>query len=381
MQLFSIGLEVLNADGSPVLDSNGIPLPTYNNDDIGEFAKVFTGLRIGAFHSAHWNDGTPGINDGLNSADARIPMAIESDYHQQGPKYLLNGFVIPDGQTGMQDVEDAVHHLFTHPNVGPFIGKKLIQFLIKSNPSPQYIERITNVFNNNGNGMRGDMATVIKAILLDEEARNCLGNISDVDSKLKEPFIRYTNILRHLPKSSTSDETCCADIFYKKNDFPQYLLYSPSVFNFFQDHYTPNGCIAGQNIVAPEFQIHTSLSSIDYINFIDRILNISCDDDLDEPSVVLMKKWDNGEYVNYTTVNMDYYVNLAKDTEALINELDTYFAHGNLSHETRLYIRAALSLVNENYYNGCDFPDRDLKNKVVTALYLIAISPDYAIIR
>jgi len=382
MQLFSIGLEVLNADGSPILDTNGKPVPTYNNQDIAEFAKVFTGLRIGAYHPAHYfYPGIPGINSTLGQAEARIPMAMEEAYHEPGPKYLLNGFVIPAGQSGMQDVEDAINHLFMHPNAGPFIGKKLIQFLVKSNPSPQYIERITRVFNNNGNGLRGDMGAVIKAILLDEEARDCYGNTNGADGKLKEPLIRYINLLRHLPKTSTSDTHCCADIFYKMQEFPQYIFNSPSVFNFYQPHYTPNGCISDQNLVAPEFQIHNSLSSITYINFIERILRISCDDNLAEPTIVLMKEYSNGDYINYTTVDMDYYVKLAKDEEALINELDTYFAHGNLSHETRLALRTALNSIDENYYNGCDFTDRELKNKVAIGLYLIALSPDYAVIR
>jgi len=362
MQLFSIGLEVLNADGSPVLDANGTPVPTYNNQDIAEFAKVFTGLRIAAYHPAHYfYPGIPGINSTLGQTEARIPMVMEEDYHEPGPKYLLNGYVIPAGQSGMQDVEDAINHLFMHQNAGPFMGKKLIQFLVKSNPSPQYIERITQVFNNNGNGIRGDMGAVIKAILLDEEARNCYGNTNGADGKLKEPLIRY--------------------IFYKMQEFPQYIFNSPSVFNFYQPHYTPNGCISDQNLVAPEFQIHNSLSSITYINFIDRILGISCDDNLEEPTIVLMKEWSPEGYINYTTVNMDYYVNLAKDEEALINELDTYFTHGNLSHETRLALRTALNSIDENYYNGCDFTNRDLKNKVAIGLYLIALSPDYAIIR
>lgn len=227
----------------------------------------------------------------------------------------------------------------------------------------------------------GDMAAVVKAILLDEEARNCYGNTQDVDSKLKEPFVRYIHIMRHLPKLSTDVEYCCADIFYKKDEFPQYIFNSPSVFNFFQPHYAPNGGIANQNLVAPEFQIHNSLSSIDYINFINRILSITCDDNLDEPTMVLLKEYSAGEYINYTTVDMDYYINLAKDTEALINEVDRYFAQGKLSHQTRIYIREALSLIDENYYNNCDFNERELKNKVVMALYIIAISPDYAIIR
>ncbi len=395
MQLFSIGLDNLNMDGSPITDANGIAVPTYNNQDVAEFAKVFTGLRIGAFHDNHWDNGTPHIETGLYYADARIPMAIVEDFHEPGSKNLLNGYVIPAGQTGMQDIEDAVHHLFMHPNVGPFIGKKLIQFLVKSNPSPQYIERISQVFNNNGNGVRGDMGAVVKAILLDEETRNCYGNTVDIDSKLKEPFVRYTHLLRHLPKSNSNNELCCAKILYGNDEgtkFPQYLLHAKSVFNFFQAHYAPNGCIAGQNLVAPEFQIHNSLSSVNYINKIDDMLRVTCpanNNTLVEPEVVLMHKYGTLEnsssgIVNYVFLNMDDYKNLANgDIEALINELDLYFAHGNLSHETRLYMREIISSINEDYFNNCynDDDEWHLKKRVSTALFLMAVSPDYAIIR
>jgi len=385
MQLFSIGLEKLNADGSPITDSNGTPVPTYTNQDIGEFAKVFTGLRIGNYHPTHWVQGTPSINDVLSHSDPRVPMGIDEDFHQTGPKNLLDGYVVPAGQTGMQDVEETIHHLFMHPNVGPFLGKKLIQFLVKSNPSPQYVERITQVFNDNGNGVRGDMAAVIKAILLDDEVRICYGNRFDTDSKLKEPFVRYVHLVRHLPKSTSNSDYCCGDILYAGDDFPQYIFRAPSVFNFFQDHYTPNGPIADQGLVAPEFQIHSSLSSIDYINHIDRILTYSCNDYLNEPSVVLLKEYNGNTISNYTTFNMNEYIALAEDDEALINEFDKHFTHGNLSHETRIYLRAALNLIHSDYASYCNngslVRDKYLEYKILTALYLITISPDYGIIR
>jgi len=384
MQLFSIGLVNLNPDGSTITDVNGIPVPTYNNQDIGEFAKVFTGLRIGKFHPTHWEQGTPGINNTLGPSEARVPMGIDEDYHETGPKNLLNGYTIPAGQTGIQDIEDAINHLFMHPNVGPFIGKKLIQFLVKSNPSPQYIERVTQAFNNNGNGVRGDMGAVVKAILLDEEARNCYANTMDVDSKLKEPFIRYFHILRHLPKTSESGEFCCGEMLYNADDFPQNIFRAPSVFNFFQQHYTPNGSIADQGLVAPEFQIHTSLSSIDYINFVDRILSYSCRN-LPNPKVVLMFEYGTNSILNHVFFNMDNYVSLAADQEELINELDKHFTHGNLSQDTRLYIREALNVIDADFGTYCDtgnyISNKQLEYKVLTAIYLITISPDYGVIR
>jgi len=385
MQLFSIGLVNLNSDGTVITDANGNAEPTYTNQDIGEFAKVFTGLTIGMYHPTHWNQGTPGINEVLSHSDARFPMSIVEEYHETGIKNLLNGYVIPAGQSGIQDIEEAINHLFMHPNVGPFIGKKLIQFLVKSNPSPQYIDRISQVFNDNGNGVRGDLAAVVKAILLDYEVRTCYGKTYDIDSKLKEPFIRYMHLLRYLPKSSPNDDYCCAEIFYRQDDFPQYIFRAPSVFNFFQDHYVPNGSIADQGLVAPEFQIHNSLTSIDYINFIDRTLSYRCGDYLTEPEVVLMRKYDSNAIVNHAVFEMDEYVNLAHDHEALINELDKHFTHGNLTHKSRLYIRAALDFIDEDYGSYCDngsfIGGKHLEHKVLTAIYLVTISPDYGIIR
>ncbi|MCP4416282.1 MAG: DUF1800 domain-containing protein, partial [Chloroflexi bacterium] len=174
MQLFTIGLFMLNDDGSLILDGENETIPTYDNSHITEFAKIFTGLQYDFDGDPHvwW---TPDFESGwLNSYTAVRPMKMWDEEHEPGSKTLLNGYVVPDGQTGMDDLNEALDHLFNHPNVGPFIGRQLIQRLVKSNPSAAYIGRVTAVFNNNGFDVRGDMQAIIKAILLDDEARNAI---------------------------------------------------------------------------------------------------------------------------------------------------------------------------------------------------------------
>lgn len=192
MQLFTIGLFELNADGSRKLDGQGAPIPTYDNDDISEFSKVFTGLM--------WGDRELIVNQFFRGAQEResynIPMQMLNEMHEPGEKILLNGTTIPDRNPidGIADIQDAITNLFDHPNVGPFIGKLLIQRLVTSNPSPAYISRISAVFNDNGSGERGDLKSVVRAILLDDEARRCEAVEDPNFGKLREPFIRYVQL-------------------------------------------------------------------------------------------------------------------------------------------------------------------------------------------
>jgi uncharacterized protein (DUF1800 family) len=163
MQLFSIGLEQLNHDGTPQLDGSGNPIPTYDQDTIEGFAHTFTGwtypTKPGA--TARWRN--PEYYGG--------PMIPFDNHHDTGSKLLLNGVTLPAGGTTQGDLTAALQNIFNHPNVGPFISKQLIQRLVTSNPSPEYVSRVAGVFNDNGSGVRGDLKAVVTAILLDQEAR------------------------------------------------------------------------------------------------------------------------------------------------------------------------------------------------------------------
>ena len=195
MQLFSIGLFELNIDGTNKLDNNGDLIPTYNNDDIKEFAKIFTGFAPAGYwwpwenYSAWPTEWGNEFNNTPATTVTWEPMILFDNWHEPGEKHLLNGQVVPSGQTTLEDINDAIDNLFNHPNVGPFIGKLLIQRLVKSNPTPAYVSRVANKFNNNGNGIRGDMKAVVRAILTDAEALDCSWIEHEYSGKLREPLL------------------------------------------------------------------------------------------------------------------------------------------------------------------------------------------------
>ncbi|MFZ1397887.1 MAG: DUF1800 family protein, partial [Candidatus Promineifilaceae bacterium] len=247
MQLFTIGLFLLNDDGSYILDGNNEPIPTYDNSHITEFAKIFTGLQYDFDGDPHvwW---TPDFNSGwLNPYTAVRPLKMWDSEHEPGPKTLLNGYVVPGGQTGLADVNEALDHLFNHANVGPFIGRQLIQRLVTSNPSAGYVGRVTAVFNNNGSGVRGDMQAVIKAILLDDEARNPVHITDPTHGKLREPFFRFTQLVRAFHYTNPQGKFWDAG-WGVENDLRQFMFNAPSVFNFFSPGYRPPGALGANGL-------------------------------------------------------------------------------------------------------------------------------------
>ncbi len=174
MQLFSIGLHKLNLDGTPIMNAEDKPEPAYGQFEVQEFARIFTG----------WNYAGVTWSRGHGGADNTLPMEPHEEFHDTEAKQLLEGAPIPAGQTARQDLEAALDNIFNHPNVGPFIGKLLIQRLVTSNPSPAYVSRVASKFNDNGQGIRGDMFAVVKAILIDLEAE-CVNLIWTVNLKIK----------------------------------------------------------------------------------------------------------------------------------------------------------------------------------------------------
>ncbi len=367
MQLFSIGLYELNMDGSRLTDANGDFIPTYGQDDIREFAKIFTGLGVsGVVENPYPGSDNLYFGRGIWTADMTRPMMMYEEEHEAGPKSLLKGYTVPTGQTGMQDINDAIHNLATHPNTGPFISYRLIQRLVKSNPSGAYVARVAEVFNNNGNGVRGDMAAVVKAILMDGEARACSFLSDDKNSKLKEPLIKYVHFARAVNKSNPMDYYW--NVNYNFSIWVnQDLMDSPSVFNFYLPDHQPNGEIADEGLVAPEFNLHNTLTAPGYMNQVNRWI-VSWGQ--------IMSTWE-GEWMNETQVDfdIDYYKTLASDTETFINELDKVFTHGSMSDHTRELMRTSLDQMQQNpYYDYLDY-------RVRIGVYIILISPDYAVMR
>lgn len=360
MQLFSIGLYELNQDGTHKLDSLGKDIPTYNNNDIKEFAKIFTGLGPGAILENEWYDEPEfGINKWLT--DLSVPMAMYEDWHEPGEKHLLNDFIVPDGQSGMQDIDMAIDNLFNHDNIAPFISRRLIQAMVKSNPTPAYISRVAAVFNDNGAGEKGDMKALIKAILLDDEARSCDWINNDEQGKLREPMQRYFQFCRSMDKSSPYGIywNIGYDFFQNTGQAP---LGSPTVFNFFLPDYQPSGPIAEAELYAPEFQIHNSQTSISYLNQVNSWVRWG----------VLMDTWEAiGTSVTLDRSNL---IPLAKDPQVLVNHLDILLTNGQLSDESRQVIINALNQITHD--NSWAFY---LEFRVNMALYLFMISPDYTV--
>lgn len=255
MQLFSIGLYQLNSDGSVVKDSSGNPRPAYTQRDIEEYARVFTGWNYADANA--WNRPPAG-----GFTNKFLPMRPYPGYHDQGSKQLLRGVVSPAGISTEQDLDIALDSLFNHPNVGPFIGKQLIQRLVTSNPSPGYVARVSAAFNNNGSGVRGDMRAVIKAILVDAEARNGYTAIANY-GKLREPLLRWThlwrafNVQRGLQSNNGQYNHASPYIQHSGDFLGQAVLSSPSVFNFFHANYAPLGAVRNANLVAPEAEIYS----------------------------------------------------------------------------------------------------------------------------
>jgi len=363
MQLFTIGLYELNQDGSYILDGNGDRIPTYDNNDIKEFAKVFTGLGPAEVVENPWGV-VPEFGAGFYFARKDMPMIMYDDWHEPGEKKLLNGFTISSGQSGMQDIEDAIDHLFNHQNTAPFIVKHLIQQLVKSNPTPAYISRITGVFNNT-KGVRGDMKAVIKAILLDDEARSCSWINNPSQGKLIEPMIRYFNVTRQIDLDNQNGVNW--NIGYNFfNATRQAPLASPSVFNFYPPDYIPNAEFTDANLVGPEFKIHNSASSIAYVNEVDYWTY--------PQYYSVLNTWDLD--LEGTPLDFEKLKYFAKDSEVLVNQLDKLFTRGLLSNETRQIIVDALDQITANSF-GTDYEFYRLK----MALYLILITPDYTILK
>ncbi len=358
MQLFSIGLYQLNNDGTYKLNANGAPVETYTNADITGLAKVFTGL---SFAGPDTSDNRFIDKPLGRDPDREIkPMQAYSQFHSTSEKKFL-GITIP--ATAVPDtngdIKIALDTLFNHPNVGPFIGEQLIQRLVTSNPSTAYVSRVSAAFKNNGSGVRGDMKAVIKAVLLDPEARN-LSATSTQSGKLREPVVRLVNWMRAFNGKSADGRFLLGDTSDPSVSLAQSPMRAPSVFNFYRPSYSPpNSNIGTANLVAPEAQITNETSIAGYLNFMRGVVSGGV-----------------GTTANgVRDVQADYSAELAlaNDPDALLDRVSLMLVAGNLSTSTRAQIRAAIASVNIGSTN----PDSDRRNRVNLAIYLTMASPDY----
>lgn len=328
MQLFTIGLHRLNMDGTVVM-SGGVPVETYTPADVSGLARVFTGLTL---------DST----DGTTPDRYRRPLIVNSGTHETGASAFL-GANVPAGTAGMDAVKIALDTIFAHPNVAPFVSKQLIQRLVTSNPSPAYVGRVSAKFADNGSGVRGDMQAVIRAILLDDEARtDPSGNIA---GKLREPVMRFTGWARGFGATSPSGNWAVGDTSSPTNRLAQSMGRSGSVFNFFRPGYTPpNTSFASGGLVAPEFQITNEISVVGYVNYMQSVVNNGLAD----------LKSDYAELAA-----------LAADSQALIDRINLVLAAGQVSAATVAQIKAAVD------------SSTSTSNRIAMALLLTLAAPEY----
>ncbi len=371
MQLFTIGLNQLHPDGSLKLGPDGMPIPTYTQSDIVGMAHVFTGWGFG------YDPANPPSNlrsHFLWGAREEMRQMVQyPEFHDKEMKRIINGVVIPAGQTGEQDLKLALDTLFKHPNMGPFIGRQLIQRFVTSNPSPGYIYRVASAFNNNGRGVRGDLKATLTAVLLDPEARNPEYTKSASFGKLREPLLRMTHLLRALRAKPpvSGDDRFFIDLQYSMSH--QSPLKSPSVFNFFQPSYIQPGRIAEAGVYSPEFQITSETSVISQINL--------------QHSAIF---WGIGtperDANNQSTrIQLDVAPEVAilntptrtpeENQQALLDHLNVLLLNGQMSDGLRTKIMGFFAALP----SGFGYSDSRQADRVKVAIYLIQASPEYSV--
>ncbi len=369
MQLFSIGLHQLNPDGTPILDAEGNNIPTYDISNITEMAKIFTGLGVGEKADGVTNDNFFRTFD----FNGRAPMIMFEEYHSKGEKNILPGVTIPAGQAGMEDINQTLDILFNHPNVAPFLSKRLIQHLIKSNPSPAFVNRISTVFNNNGSGVRGDFKAVVKAILLDPEARDCNWIDNNDNGKLIQPLERFTTLFKAFDVSTPSGRVWFDDYNLLFEETSQTFLSSPTVFNFFSPFYAEDEYVSPKGLISPEFEILNSVTAIAYINEMENSIKIRPFRNQTAPN-------DSGRYLGINNDDeplLDFTDEIAlyenEGIDALIDRLNLILCRGQLSAGTHTIIANAImqNVDNINSY--------DSQNALEDTLYFIMMSPNYLI--
>ncbi len=343
MQLFTIGLEQLNPDGTVKRDADGVALPTYNQKDIENFARVFTGWHFANVDSFRW----PTVKDYIT------PMQSYPEYHDTDEKTLLNGVVIPAGQSPESDLAMALDNLFNHPNVGPFISKQLIQRLVTSNPSPAYVRDVAAVFDSNSAGVRGSLGSTIKAILMHNEARNGASLNPNTFGKVKEPLLRVTNIWRAFkPKEVPKG----FNYGWVHNELRQSPINSPTVFNFFRPDFRQAGTLNMQDLATPELQI---IDESGVITLTNRLV----------ANTIWSHNYMSDPSSDSIAINIDHEMQLEPDPNQLVNHLDRLLLGGTMSDGLR---ELTLELINNT---------NRASNKVVDAIFLIASSPEAAIQR
>ncbi len=338
LQLFSIGTNELNLDGTAKLDAAGRTIPTYDMEEIEGYAYVFTGWTFPAI---------PGTVPNLNRLNARNwagVMEIRENFHDVTSKELLDGVKTQAGLTAAPDLDVALKSIFEHRNVPPFVSRFLIQRLVTGDPSPEYVERVAKVFQNNGAGVRGDIQAVTKAILLDPEARGA-AKFDETYGQLNEPVLHIAQMARAL--------NVFTDGFYFQTQgasMGQNVFVAPSVFNYFP----PDHVIASNGVNAPEFGILNTTTTLSRINFANAMLmgnNIN-------PSPQLFQ-------ATGTQFDWSAYSAVAASADTLIDKIAEIVQGGPFAPKVREAIKTAVEAI----------PASDPTFRAKTAMYLVFATP------
>jgi len=355
MQLFTIGLYELNADGTLRLDANNNPIETYGQSDITNLAHVFTGYdwdylaNGGTFTNVAWHD-----YDVPNTRFATNKMWFNPANHSNLAVTFL-GTTIPANTPGPEALRIALDRLFNHANTGPFFARQMIQRLVTSNPSPAYVGRVAAVFANNGSGARGDLKAVWTAILTDAEARTLPSASDTLSGKLREPVVRFVQWARTVGINSTTGDYQIYDLSGSDTSLGQSALRSPSVFNFFRPGYVPpNTAIAVANKQAPEFQLLNETTTAGYINFMQAMTR-------------------NG----YLDVKPTYaqLLLIAHDVPAVVAWLNLRLTANQLSADTVALLQATLTAFNVTATST----DNAKLDMLASACFLILCSTEYLV--
>jgi uncharacterized protein (DUF1800 family) len=334
MQLFTLGLTQLNPDGTPVVDQNGNPVPNYDQTVVTNMAKVLTG----------WTYPTaPGATPKTNNPEYFFgQMFAVNAQHDTSAKTIFGNVTIPAGQTAEQDLDSLLDALMAQPTMAPFVSQQLIQHLVTSNPSTQYISRVSSVFENDGSGTKGNLQAVITAILTDPEARagdDPTAAAHPTFGHMREPILFMPNLLRGLNATLSANST----IYYDTSELGENLFEASSVFSYFSPQYRIPGGLLG-----PEFQIYTTQTAADRADIVNSILYGTID--------------------KGTTVNLASFIQQAGGAAALVSYIGSIFLHGAMSPALE---QAAVDAV-----NAASTPQAEVE----AALYVVLTSGEYQII-
>ncbi len=343
LQLFSIGVQKKHPDGSLKLSSQGLPIPTYDQNAVVGYAHTFTGW---AYYSTNQNF--------TARRDLTNQMTHVASHHDTvNEKLLLDNVVLPAGQTGEQDLQDALDVIFNHPNTGPFICRQLIQRLVTANPSPGYLYRVTSAFDDNGTGVRGDLGAVVRTILTDYESRTTTTLNHQGSGNLREPLLRTTAVMRAFYGSSVSTNYALNNT---DNQLAQTPLRAATVFNFFEPDFIYPGEIALAGLYAPEFQITSETTVIQYMNF-------------QRDGV-----YRNNGYKGELKLDLTYEQGLATNPTALVDHLNQLLLAGNMSGALRSYLITQVAALPGG-------TAAELLERARTAVHLIITSAEFCVQR